>query len=90
MAQQGRVQGMTAGCIDPDEPDLRVGEPGGGASGAGYNNGMSAKWWAGELGRETLEQIVRAIRSVIYGHVVIMVQDGKVVQIGRTEKVRLR
>ncbi len=76
--------------MDPDEPDRRVGEPGGGPRGVGDGNGTSASRWADELGRETLEQIVRAIRSVVYGHVVIMVQDGKVVQIDRTEKVRLR
>ena len=81
---------MAASWIDSDELGHRIGEPGGGASGAGENNGASAKWWASELGRETLDQIVRAIRSVVYGQVVIMVQDGKVVQIDRTEKVRLR
>lgn len=81
---------MAAGWMDANEPGRRVGEPGGGAPGAGNNHGASAKWWASELGRETLDQIVRAIRSVVYGQVVIMVQDGKVVQIDRTEKVRLR
>jgi len=84
------VQGMAAGWIDPDEPDRRVGEPGGGARGSGDGDGPGTKRWADELGRETLDQIVRAIRSVVYGQVVIMVQDGKVVQIDRTEKVRLR
>ncbi|MEW5866411.1 MAG: YezD family protein [Bacillota bacterium] len=34
--------------------------------------------------------MARAIQSVVYGQVVILVQDGKVVQIDRTEKVRLR
>jgi len=81
---------MAAGWMDANELARRVGEPGGGAPGAGDNNGTSAKWWPGELSRETLQQIVRAIRSVVYGQVVIMVQDGKVVQIERTEKIRLR
>lgn len=81
---------MAARWMDPDEPDRRVGEPGGDPPGVGDGNATGARRWADDLGRETLDQIVRAIRSVVYGQVVIMVQDGKVVQIDRTEKVRLR
>jgi len=81
---------MAAGWMDPDEPGQRVEEPGAGVVGTGDGEGPGSKRWSGDLGRETLDQIVRAIRSVVYGQVVIMVQDGKVVQIDRTEKVRLR
>ncbi len=65
-------------------------EPGGGTASAGGNDWPLTKRGSGELSRETLDQIARAIQSVVYGQVVILVQDGKVVQIDRTEKVRLR
>lgn len=39
---------------------------------------------------QTAEEIVRAISSLSYGQVVLLVQDGRVVQIERTEKLRLR
>lgn len=38
---------------------------------------------------EIVEQIVKAISSVQYGHVQIVIQDSRVVQINKTEKVRL-
>ncbi|MBI4737159.1 MAG: YezD family protein [candidate division NC10 bacterium] len=38
---------------------------------------------------EIVEQIVKAISSLRYGHVQIVIQDSRVVQIDRTEKVRL-
>lgn len=38
---------------------------------------------------EIVEQIVNAISSVRYGHVQIVIQDSRVVQIDKTEKVRL-
>lgn len=38
---------------------------------------------------EIVEQIVKAISSVRYGHVQIVIQDSRVVQIDKTEKVRL-
>lgn len=38
---------------------------------------------------EVVEQIVKAISSVRYGHVQIVIQDSRVVQIDKTEKVRL-
>lgn len=39
--------------------------------------------------RRTLREILRAVRSMKYGQVTIIVQDSKVVQIDKTEKVRL-
>lgn len=39
--------------------------------------------------RELLNEILLAIRSIRYGHVQIVIQDSKVVQIDKTEKVRL-
>lgn len=68
----------------------RNGEPGGVETPAGGSEWPSTRRGANELSRETLDQIARAIQSVVYGQVVILVQDGKVVQIDRTEKVRLR
>ncbi|MDI6762630.1 MAG: YezD family protein [Thermodesulfobacteriota bacterium] len=38
---------------------------------------------------ELLSQILKAIRSIRYGYVQIIVQDSKVVQIDKTEKIRL-
>lgn len=38
---------------------------------------------------EVLQQIVEAISSVRHGHVQIVIQDSRVVQIDKTEKVRL-
>jgi len=35
-----------------------------------------------------LSQILRAIKSIRYGYVQIIVQDSKVVQIDKTEKIR--
>ncbi|MDP2960158.1 MAG: YezD family protein [candidate division Zixibacteria bacterium] len=37
---------------------------------------------------ELLSQILKAIRSIRYGYVQIIVQDSKVVQIDKTEKIR--
>ncbi|MDX1953273.1 MAG: YezD family protein [Verrucomicrobiota bacterium] len=39
---------------------------------------------------ETEKQILNAIRGIRFGSVEIVVQDGKVVQIERKEKVRLK
>lgn len=36
-----------------------------------------------------IEQIMSAVRSIRYGYVQITVQDSKVVQIDKTEKIRL-
>ncbi|MBS3906165.1 MAG: YezD family protein [Syntrophaceae bacterium] len=38
---------------------------------------------------ELLSHILKAIRSIRYGYVQIIVQDSKVVQIDKTEKIRL-
>jgi hypothetical protein len=38
---------------------------------------------------DIVEQIVKTISSVRYGHVQIVIQDSRVVQIDKTEKVRL-
>jgi len=84
------VRTMTARQTYPEGPNRESEEPGNTLGVPGEADGTRVNRWADELGRETLDQIVRAIRSVVYGQVVIMVQDGKVVQIDRTEKVRLR
>jgi hypothetical protein len=40
--------------------------------------------------RWPLEQIVEALRGLRYGTVTVVIQDGVVVQVDRTEKRRLR
>ncbi|MBI5178039.1 MAG: YezD family protein [Nitrospinae bacterium] len=40
-------------------------------------------------GNIPVAQIVEAIKSIRHGYVQIIVQDGKVVQIDRTEKIRV-
>ncbi len=42
------------------------------------------------LDRETLAPLERALQGLKFGTVTIFVQDGVIVQIERTEKVRLR
>jgi len=37
-----------------------------------------------------LAEIERAVRSIRYGSVVVVIQDGVVLQIDKTEKIRLR
>lgn len=37
-----------------------------------------------------VEQIVAAVRSIKYGYVQVIVQDSRVVQIDKTEKIRLK
>jgi hypothetical protein len=37
-----------------------------------------------------VQQIIAAIQAVQHGDVHIVIQDGKVIQINKTEKVRLR
>ena len=39
---------------------------------------------------EVDSRIVKAIQGVVFGQVVILVQDGKVTQIDQIEKIRLR
>ena len=41
-----------------------------------------------ESEKKLLFQILRALRSIRYGYVQIIVQDSKVVQIDKTEKIR--
>jgi hypothetical protein len=38
--------------------------------------------------KKLLSQILKAVRSIRYGYVQIIVQDSKVVQIDKTEKIR--
>jgi len=40
--------------------------------------------------RETVEAIRQALRGLRYGQIVVIVQDGVVVQVDRTERKRLR
>lgn len=35
-----------------------------------------------------IDEILKAIKSIKYGYVQIIIQDGKVVQIDKTEKIR--
>ncbi len=41
-----------------------------------------------ESEKKFLSQILKAIKSIRYGYVQIIVQDSKVVQIDKTEKIR--
>jgi len=41
-----------------------------------------------ESEKKLLSQILKALRSIQYGYVQIIVQDSKVVQIDKTEKIR--
>jgi len=41
-----------------------------------------------ESEKKLLSQILKAVRSIRYGYVQIIVQDSKVVQIDKTEKIR--
>ena len=42
-----------------------------------------------ESEKKLLFQILKALRSIRYGYVQIVVQDSKIVQIDKTEKIRL-
>jgi hypothetical protein len=42
------------------------------------------------LNREAIEAIRQALRGLRYGQIVVIVQDGVVVQVDRTERKRLR
>ena len=39
---------------------------------------------------EEIEHVIEAIKSMKYGNITIVVQDSKIVQIDKTEKLRLR
>ncbi len=45
---------------------------------------------AGELDRELQRRIGQALREIRYGTVTLVIQDGRVVQIDKSEKIRLR
>lgn len=45
---------------------------------------------AGPTDPKTLELIVRALRGLRFGEVVITIQDGVVVQLERTERTRVK
>jgi hypothetical protein len=45
---------------------------------------------AGERGRRALREVEEALRGLRYGEVTIIVQDGVVVQVERTERRRLQ
>ncbi|WP_202820032.1 YezD family protein [Calderihabitans maritimus] len=53
---------------------------------AGEKGRMSEEF---ELPPEIIREIVRAVGAVKYGTVTIIIQDSRVVQIDKTEKVRL-
>jgi len=44
---------------------------------------------AGDRGRQALREVEDSLRGLQYGTVTIIVQDGVVVQVERTEKVRI-
>jgi len=57
---------------------------------ADRQNGVTAKPASSRETDETvLDEIRKAILSVRFGNVQVIVQDGKVVQIDKTEKIRL-
>lgn len=89
LRDEGTVRQVMANWLEAGEA-RRSGEPGSATPSTGSGEWPSARRGPGELSRDTLDQITRAIQSVVYGQVVILVQDGRVVQIDRTEKVRLR
>lgn len=39
---------------------------------------------------EALEQVAHAVRSIRYGTVQVVIQDARVIQIEKTEKIRLK
>jgi len=43
-----------------------------------------------EYDLDEIEQVIEAIKNMKYGNITIVVQDSKIVQIDRTEKLRLR
>lgn len=40
--------------------------------------------------KDYLEQVDRLVKEVKYGTITIVIQDGKVIQIDKTEKIRLK
>ncbi|MCL5045250.1 MAG: YezD family protein [Actinobacteria bacterium] len=43
-----------------------------------------------EVPLDVLARVARAIQEVDHGYITIIVQDGQVIQIDKTEKIRLR
>jgi len=43
-----------------------------------------------EIKEKDIQQIVAYLKSIQYGSVTIVIQDGKIVQIDKNEKIRLR
>jgi hypothetical protein len=50
---------------------------------------MSAETGPSESEKKILAQVLQAIRQISYGSVQLTIQDSRVVQIDRTEKLRL-
>jgi hypothetical protein len=42
------------------------------------------------LGREIEEKISTALRDIRYGTITLVIQDGRVIQIDKSEKIRLK
>ncbi len=45
---------------------------------------------AGELDRELQRRLGQALREIRYGTVTLVIQDGRVIQIDKNEKIRLK
>ncbi len=45
---------------------------------------------AGELDRELQRRIGQALREIRFGTVTLVIQDGRVIQIDKSEKIRLK
>ena len=43
-----------------------------------------------EVEKKYLEEIEKYIKEIRYGSVTVIIQDGKVIQIDKTEKIRLK
>lgn len=50
---------------------------------------MAIERFAEQFGPDAVEQILRALSDLTHGSVQIIVQDSKIVQIDKVEKVRL-
>jgi hypothetical protein len=55
------------------------------ANGGSYKNTLSAKTLP-----NIAQQIAVAMRDIAFGEITVIIQDGKAIQINRTEKTRLR
>lgn len=50
----------------------------------------SISFESNSISQENLEKLLELLKSVKYGSVTLVVQDGKVVQIERNEKIRFK